>query len=405
MLSTDLKKPYGLAVDLGTTTLALALVDLEDGSVLAEDSELSPQTDFGPDVLSRITYACQNGLEGRKELKQAALSGINEVLFHLLGQTGLLPEQITKAAIAGNTAMIHFLLGEDPEGLGFAPFEPAFTGARTLLAADLGLKILPEGTVYCLPCASAYLGGDAVAGAWVTGLYKTVKNKLLMDIGTNGEILLSKDGKLWGCSCAAGPALEGNGLSCGMRAGKGAIEDAGLNEDGSWNLKIIGGQNPIGLCGSGALSVTAALLDSGRLTPDGRLEEDVLLHKGSYDVVLTQRDIRQLQLAKGALLSGVQALLRAAEIPEEAVAEAAVSGQFGSHLSSRLLVRTGILPEALEPVIAFYGNTALKGACDALVSAEARKVMEDIAADLAVIELANLPDYNTLFLEALAFPE
>ena len=400
------EKEYGLAIDLGTTTLALALVDLQQGSVLAEEGDLNPQTDFGPDVLSRITYVGRNGREGRRALQKAAVRGINEALFRLLGRTGLLPQQVTKGAIAGNTTMIHLLLGEDPEGLGFAPFEPAFTGARKVLSGDLGLALAEDAELYCLPCASAYLGGDAVAGAWTMGLHKTMDTKLLVDIGTNGELLLVKDGQLYGCSCAAGPALEGNGLSCGMRAGKGAVEDAQLLPDGSWHLQTIGGRAPVGLCGSGALAATAALLASGRLAPDGLLQEEtVLLHKGAgYDITITQRDIRQLQLAKGALLSGTIALLQAAEISAEDVEEAAVAGNFGSHLSRSLLVQTGILPAGLQDAISFRGNTALQGACAALLSAEARSEMERLARHIKVVELANLPGYDSLFLEALAFP-
>ena len=406
-LTETANREYGLAMDLGTTTVALALVDLQEGSVLAEEGDLNPQTDFGPDVLSRITYACQKGPEGRKALQRAAVRGLNEALFRLLGRTGLLPQQVTRAAVSGNTVMIHLLLGEDPEGLGFAPFEPAFTGARTVAAGDLGLALEERTAVYCLPCASAYLGGDAVAGAWIVGLHKTLSTRLLVDIGTNGELLLARNGELYGCSCAAGPALEGNSLSCGMRAGKGAIEEAVLLPDGSWHLHTIGERAPVGLCGSGALAVTAALLASGRLTNDGFFEEEtVLLHEGAgYRITITQRDIRQLQLAKGALLSGVTALLQAVGVTAKDVQEVAIAGNFGSHLSRDLLVQTGILPPEVKEAVSYRGNTALQGACAALLSAEARSEMERLARRIQVVELADFPGYDSLFLEALAFPD
>jgi uncharacterized 2Fe-2S/4Fe-4S cluster protein (DUF4445 family) len=323
------------------------------------------------------------------------------------------------------------LLGVDPSPMGSAPFTPAFTRSREVRAADIGLPF-GEARLFTLPCVSAWIGADAVAGAYVCGLKTRKGGALFIDIGTNGEIVLARGGEgaentLLSCSCAMGPALEGMNIRCGMRAAAGAIEDVRIEGAGAAGalrvrLGVIGDVPPTGVCGSGVLSAIRELLRVGLLTPDGTLLGEGDLAPGDprlapcraidgqnavrlcAGVVLTQKDIREVQLAKGALLSGVRALLDKAGAKMDDIGKVLVAGQFGARLPAASLTGCGLLPDISEDEIEYVGNTSRMGA-QAALSPSARRAMEELAGSIGYVELSAMEGYEKLFLGCLGFPE
>lgn len=338
---------YGLAVDLGTTTVAAALVELDSRLRRAEAGFLNPQRAYGADVISRIQYQLEHPGDGA--LREVLLRRLRRSVEELAQAAGTAPEKIRAGAVSGNPTMVHLLLGASVEGLGRAPYRCALERPVTAEASGLGLPLAQGAELYCLPHAGPFLGGDAVAGALAAGLDRTAETVLLLDLGTNGELILSRGGRLYGCSCAAGPALEGMGLSCGMRAGPGAVEHVGRTAEG-FSLTVIGGGAPRGLCGSGVLDAVSQGVAVGVLAPNGRLREmspftrragDGTVHlvlDRAGELILTQEDVRQVQLCKGAIRSGLQVLLNRAGITAEAVDRVLVAGQFGGHLAGESLI-------------------------------------------------------------------
>lgn len=409
---------FGIAVDIGTTTIVAALVDLCTGQELLSASCVNSQSVYGQDVMSRIQYAGQPG--GAAELRDAVLRDLQSLLGHLYSRNtaGVRPDHVYEIAIAANNTMIHLLLGADPSGMGRTPYRPALHGAQTCPASVLGLPASPACMVYCLPAVSAFVGGDITAGVLTCGLDRTDRTVLFIDIGTNGEIVLSRGGRMYACSCAAGPALEGMNISCGMRAAAGAVEDVHLaDRDGTLTamLTVIGNTAPRGLCGSGLLAAIAQLRAHGIIQPTGRLQTHPLVDvvdgkkrvvlDASAGIILTQNDIRQVQLAKGALLSGIQTMMRFAGIGPSEIDEMLVAGQFGAHLKVESLVGAGIIPAALGPVVRYVGNTSKSGAMLCLLSRDERKRVEDIAGRIDYVELSALDGYEKVFVQAMKFQE
>lgn len=414
----------GMAVDIGTTTVAAALLDLRTGRELAVRTALNPQKRWGFDVLTRIGHVMEHPDEGLPALQQAVVGCLNELAKGLAEAAGLSTAAIDAVSVAANTAMLHMLLGVDPSPLAMAPFTPPFTASRRLPAAEIGLTAAPGARLYCLPSVSAYIGADIVAGLYVAGLHEARDTVLFLDIGTNGEIALAHDGRIRACSCAAGPALEGMNISCGVRACPGAVEAVDLTGDGV-ALTTIGDAPPIGLCGSGLLSAISALLRAGCLTPRGNVvkardladgdprqallrqhdgKPAVCLHPGDPPIMLTQKDVRQVQLAKGALLSGLTALLEQHGLALEAVDRVLIAGQFGAHLPVDSLTGCGIIPPGLAAKVSYLGNTSKSGACLALLSAPARRAMQRLAGEVGYLELGRLGDYDRRFMACLDFP-
>jgi uncharacterized 2Fe-2S/4Fe-4S cluster protein (DUF4445 family) len=426
----------GLAADIGTTTVDADLVDLETGAVLAERSAVNPQTRFGMDVLSRISRAMARP-DSVGEM-QRAIAGLLDAMTEDLcrdarseGGNIAEPSSIRTVAVAANCVMLHLFLGVNPAPLGAFPFTPVFVRGRGLSAADAGLKSVPrDAEVYCLPSASAFIGADIVAGVYVSELARRKGRVLFIDIGTNGEIVLSREGKLVSCSCAAGPALEGMNISCGMRAAPGAVEDVFIDgAAGTVRLKVVRDMPPAGICGSGVLAAIREMLRAGLLRADGSLTEKEELpperrnlaalrdagggeNEGSAgavrlaeNVVVTQKDIRQVQLAKGALLSGVRALLDHAGIGARDLDKVLVAGRFGEHLPAESLTECGILPAGLGGKIEYLGNSSKAGARAALMSARARGEMETLARGIEYLDLGAAPGYGDLFIQCLEFPD
>lgn len=414
---------YGVAVDIGTTTAALDLVRLSDGEILACGSMLNAQKQFGQDVLTRITYEYDHGESAISELQKAIVDSLNLEIQKLCQKTGIGQEEIREIDVAANCTMMHMLLGVDARPIGRAPYQPVFTKAQRLQAAAIGLLPETEAVLYCLPSVSAYIGADIVAGARVCGLHEETERVLFIDIGTNGEIVLASDGKLLSCSCAAGPALEGMNISCGMRAADGAVEDVRITEEGV-HLTTIGGTVPEGLCGSGILAAVKELLKHKMVKKTGVFVKKETLDEKDYrypmirlngkkrefvldperNLYLTQGDVRQVQLAKGAILSGFTALLKKAGIEMKDLTKVLIAGQFGAHLPAEFLTGVGILPEEVKDRLVYVGNTSKTGAYMTLLSQKVKQEMAELAETIAYMELAETENYERIFTDSMIFP-
>ena len=415
---------FGAAIDIGTTTLACSLTDMNTGNEVATVSMLNPQKQYGLDVLSRISYEIENGKDAVAELQESITGAINDMLYEASQSAKISPEQIYEITVAANSTMLHMLLGVDARKLGKAPFAPVFTSPKTLQASSIGINAAPGAVLYCLPGVSSYIGADIVAGAYVCELDKAAGNIIFIDIGTNGEIVLSKKGQLFCCSCAAGPAFEGMNISAGMRAASGAIESIAIHESGV-ECGVIGNVTPAGICGSGIVSAVSELIRTGIVGKDGafikkdRLADDDYRQKlirlngtkrefivadTNPAIIITQRDVRHIQLAKGAILSGVYALLNSAGLSVEDLDGAVIAGQFGAHLSAESLVGVGIVPKELSGRIKYVGNTSKTGAYMALMSGAVKQELREFSHKMKYVELSETPGYERLFSECLLFP-
>lgn len=417
---------YGIAADVGTTTVVCRLVHLETGKTTDTAASVNDQKKFGLDVLSRISYEQDHPESGRKELQEAIVGNLNRLIAQMCRRQELSTESIRRIAVSGNCTMVHMLLGADAVPLGKAPFLPVLKGPQRCLAGEIGLK-LERAELYCIPAVSAYIGGDIVAGAYICGLKDLSGNVLFVDIGTNGEIVLARDGEMNSCSCAAGPALEGMNIHHGMRGETGAIEDVEIRPD-EIHLKVIGGGPAEGICGSGILAGIKELLRCGVLRKSGafvhpdRLPEgddrkkylhvnpedgtrSVFLQENPVPVEITQKDVRQVQLTKGAIRSGIEILLENNGLEPSMLDEVMIAGQFGSHLPPEDLTGVGILPEETRERIHYVGNTALTGAVAALLSEGIRKEMEALAEEIGYTELGETPEYEYRLAEWLEFPK
>lgn len=422
---------FGVALDIGTTTLVATLVDLGTGSEWAVASRLNPQTRFGDDVLTRILYARQDD-NGLRRMHETIVDAVDEMIGELCQQAGIPRERIYEIAFAGNTTMQQLLCGIDTSALGEVPFVPATSRAMTFPAADLGLHIHPRGSGYVMSVIGGFVGGDTVAGILATGLAEAEGPTLLVDIGTNGEIVLQANGKLLAASTAAGPAFEGARISCGMRGATGAIEKVVV--DGRLRTNVIGNVPPVGLCGSGLIDVAAELLRHQILTPQGRLlppdelpagvlpdlAERVLLQDGKTafllasaaesgmerPIVLTQRDVRELQLATGAIRAGIVILLQQAGLRPQDLERVLIGGGFGNFIRRNNAQRIGLLPCEIEHRrIRYMGNTSLAGARLAALSRQARQAAEDIALRTEHVDLSTDKAFQQAFADAMLFPE
>lgn len=418
----------GVAVDVGTTTLAAALLDLRTGDELAIASRMNPQVSYGDDVLTRIKYAGQTP-SGLSELSQAIARAINDCVEELCHKAGRSREHVYEVALAGNTTMQHLLAALDVRPLGTAPFAPTCRQGLLLRAAELGLAIHPRASAWIYPIIGGFVGGDTVAGMVATRIDQAQGPTLLIDIGTNGEIVLAHAGRLWAASTAAGPAFEGARISCGMRATRGAIEKVAFDTD--VQLGVIANTPATGLCGSGLVDLAAELLRTGILSPDGRLLEpdelpphlpeplrnrvrrgenggmEFLLTAGPGEpLTLTQRDIRELQLAAGAIRAGVQILLRQAGLAGPDLRQLLLAGGFGSYIRRDNAQRLGLLPpDTPRESIHYVGNTSLNGAKWALLSVNVRRHAQRLAETTRHVELSLDPGFQMEFAEAMIFPQ
>ena len=417
-------KIYGVVIDIGTTTVVTSLVDMNSGEELSIESIINPQKQYGLDVLTRIAYELENKENGIENLQKSIVNAINNMIEKMCKKAKVDLENIYEISVSANCTMMHMLLGIDATSIAKPPFAPIFINSKNILAKDIGLVGSSESRLYCLPSVSSYIGSDIVAGAYVCGLEKTKDSVLFIDIGTNGEIVLSNKGKLLSCSCAAGPALEGMNISCGMRAANGAIEDVHINEKEN-EIKVIGDDQPVGICGSGILAVVNELIRTGIVMDNGAFIKLEKLDKNDYrlsklqinnkrrefilvdkedKLLITQGDIRQVQLAKGAILSGFYTLLKKSNIEMGDLEKVIIAGQFGAHISADSLVGTGILPKEVKDKIDYVGNSSKTGAYMALMSKYVKKEMELLAKKIDYMELGVSEGYNLLFSQCLKFP-
>ncbi len=418
---------FGLAMDIGTTSVVTTLIELESGEQLASVSSLNPQAVFGGDLMSRIAF-CQFDPGNLKKLQSRIIGLLNEQIDQVVQESGVLAKWIYKVVVVGNTCMHHILLGIDPSYVGLAPYAPVMRHPLVLPARELFLKVNPEARVCLLPIVAGFVGADAVAVALATRIYESPEIRIAVDIGTNGEVLLGSREKLWACSAPAGPALEGAQIKHGMRGAFGAIDKVWVEDD--VRVHVIGEAAPQGICGSGIIDTLAALLEAGVIDWTGLIcvedrdrlaarlrdrvgvrgeERQVILVRAAEagaerEIVLTQDDVRQVQLAKGAIASGVRMLQHVAGIRDAQVAELMLAGGFGNYLSIQSAVRIGLIPPLPVERIRYVGNAASLGAQLCLVSEAERERAERIARSIEHISLAAHPDFQDIFVEAMNFP-
>jgi len=409
---------YGLVLDLGTTTVVGALLDLRSGAIAALASRLNRQERLGSDVISRISHAVERP-HGLSELQDALLTTIEELSRELCEAAHTQSTRVYHAVVTGNATMLHLLLGIDAKHLSVTPFAPVFRATVDQPAHELGLSLHPEARVQTFPLVGAYVGADIVAGVLATGIGRESKVSLLIDIGTNGEIVLSAGERTLATAAPVGPAFEGASIRCGMRATPGAIEAVALGD--AVELRVIGGGPARGICGSGLADAVAALLTCGLLDASGRLRRRVeapghplaerlvevdgapafRLAKG---VELTQRDICELRYAKGAIAAGVQILMDDLGIGQEQIDEVLLAGSFGTYIDPLSARAIGLTARVDAERIVSAGNSSLEGAKMALLSFRERQVGFALAARIEYVEHSSRPDFNEAFVSSLEFP-
>jgi uncharacterized 2Fe-2S/4Fe-4S cluster protein (DUF4445 family) len=417
---------YGVAIDIGTTTVVVYLCHLATGELVGVASELNPQAQFGEDVISRLQIAV-SGAEGLARLHGAITQAIDRLIGRAAEEAGVAREHIYEIVIVGNTCMSHLLLGLHPVGLVRLPFVPAFKGAQTVRAAELGIRIHGDGQVYVVPNIGGYVGADTVGVILASELDEAKGLQVAVDIGTNGEIVVAQDGELWACSTAAGPAFEGAKISRGMRAATGAIDKVSI--DGDVTYHVLGEVRPTGICGSGLVDAVAEMTRMGVVDKSGRLrsQEDVngapekvrrrivqnesglefVLAAGDESgsgrpIAITARDVREAQLAKGAIYAGVDLLLRSLGRRPEEVDRLLLAGAFGNYIRRESAVAIGLVPDLPAERIVSIGNAAGLGARLALCSISLRRRAEGIARRVRHVELSEEEGFYDRFAEAMA---
>jgi uncharacterized 2Fe-2S/4Fe-4S cluster protein (DUF4445 family) len=413
---------WGVAIDIGTTTVTLWLVNLLDGQVRAQTAEYNGQIARGEDVISRIIYASKNGGEG--EMRKLVLQTINKLLERACKRAQLDPNEIFKVTVAGNSTMIHLLLGIPAESIRLMPFVTAVNSTPPLTAAEVAIDVHPDALIDCLPGVASYVGADISAGVLSSGMDDTDQVSLFLDIGTNGETVLGSHDWLVTCACSAGPAFEGAGVLNGMRATRGAIEEVWIHgQTYEPNYRVIGEAKPRGLCGSGLISLLAELFLNGVLDKGGNLNATLptnRVRQGDHgleyvvawgdethhgqDIVITHVDVDNLLRAKAAIYAGFTVLANSVGFPLEAVEQVLIGGAFGKYINVEKAVEIGLLPDMPWERFHFLGNTAVQGAYRALLDRKTRARIEDIAGRMTYVELSADNSFYDAFTSALFLP-
>ena len=406
----------GLAVDIGTTKLAGYLVDLSTGETIAKTGAMNPQIAYGEDVISRIAYAQEDPVK-RRLLQSSLVEALNAMLADLCSSSGVLPHQVAQAVIVGNTAMHHLFAGLPVRQLAHAPYVPAVSEALSFPASQVGLGLAPGGVVQLLPNIAGYVGADHVAVILATRLWEASQPAIAIDIGTNTEISLAVDGRLYSCSCASGPAFEGAHIHDGMRAAPGAIERVQMIQD-DIRIYTIGDQPPAGICGSGILDVVAELRRNGILDERGGLNsinprvrpsqqglEFMLVPEADTahgkDITISRRDVNEIQLAKAAIRTGIDVLLEVAGLQAQDVHDWIIAGAFGTYINLESAIRIGLFPPAPLERFRQVGNAAGMGARQALLSRSSFHIAEQVARKVNYIELTTYEGFQERFLKAM----
>ena len=424
-------RAFGLAFDLGTTTVVATLLDLTTGTPAAVESMLNKQQPFGADVIARIS-ATMLDPAARDKLRDLARETLAELSEAVCKAGGVRPDEVYEVALAGNATMVHLVLGIDPEPLGVAPFIMSTRLLPEVRARDLGVPAHPQARAVVFPAFGAYVGGDITAGLLASGMDRDPRIRLFIDIGTNCEIVLGGRDWLLATAAPAGPAFEGASIRCGMRAADGAVEAVAITEDGDLKLTVIGDSEPKGLCGSGLVDAVAALTEAGIIDSTGRFVQDLaarlpepvhrlaerltmigkervfVLHWSAdrdpaNSVYVSQRDIRELQFAKAAIATGWRILLEEADLETEDVKQVLLAGSFGSYLSAKSAIRIGLVPDVGPRRIIAAGNVAGEGAKMALLSIRDRAAALALLGEVNYVELSDRPDFNDRFIDQLGF--
>lgn len=414
-------KNFGVAFDIGTTTVSGQLIDLNTGKILGTKATYNKQAQFGSDVITRIVYA--KDIDGLEVLHQVVVADMNEMVRQLSQEHGVDLNDVTYAVCAGNTTMMHLLLRVDPTYIRKEPYVPTLNFVPVVRASEAEIRINPRGLLYCVPGIASYVGGDVTAGVISSGLYSQEPLGVLIDIGTNGEVVLGNRDFLISSAASAGPAFEGSGVSCGMRAAKGAIQKVKIKvSDFEVSYSTIGGMRPLGICGSGYIDTLAELLRAGVLDKDGKIKEikHRMIREGpegrefvvvgkedsatGKDIVITEADIENIKRAKAAIYAGVSMLIRHMELSLEKVDRIFVAGGFGTYLDMDNAIRIGLLPDIDRKKFLFIGNSSLSGARQMLCSSEAVKIAEGVARKMTYLELSVEPRYMDEYMAALFFP-
>lgn len=419
---------YGLAFDLGTTTLVGTILHTVSGRDLAISSRMNPQAIYGDDVISRISFV-KNSPEGLEELHRQVVGVVNEMIDELAERAKVKRGDIHRMTVTGNSTMQHIFLKVSPESLGSLPFSLVVEEGVEIKAGELGVRINPEGVVFVFPNIAGFVGGDTVSVILATGLSQSEEIKLMVDIGTNGEVVLGNRKRLLAASTAAGPAFEGARISQGMRASPGAIEKVVIN--GEVEVNVIGDVPPSGICGTGLIDAVAEMLKVGIVDKSGKIiscsalkgkisdsllrrvikegtNSKFLLVEGNltrnkHPIFITQKDVRELQLAKGAIAAGVKILKKELGIEDKDISQILLAGAFGNFIRRRQAKRIGLIPDLPSERIRFIGNAASSGAKLALLSKELKKEAGTISRETEYIELSSRLDFQEEFAQAMAF--
>lgn len=419
---------YGMAFDIGTTSVIGSLHDLTTGEALATVGGLNPQAVHGGDLMSRIAYA-QFDDKKLQILRGTILKAVNQYIVDACKQAEIDPTHLYKIVVVGNTCMHHIFLGIDTSHVGLAPYAPVWRKSMEVAASEIPLKSAKNARVCLLPIIAGFVGADTIGAVLASGIHTSIEPRAMVDIGTNGEVVMGNKDRLVACSAPAGPALEGGEITHGMRGANGAIEGATIDVDVS--LQVIGGTPPIGICGSGLIDAVAQMLNAGVLEDSGRLAykhfdalpetlksrflkhdkiRAFILARGDItghgdDITLTQMDIRALQFAKGAIYAGIVMLQKVMDLKDEDLAEVLLCGGFGNYINLAAAKRIRMFPDLPEDKISYIGNAALVGAEMALLFETERQQAEEIVGRIEHVALATHLEFQTIFVDACRFAD
>lgn len=421
---------YVMAFDIGTTTIVGYLLDVTDGKELAVSSMLNPQSQYGADVIERSNYAISDGVE---ELSSLVHEALNQLIEKAVKQAGIAKESIYMISVVGNTCMHHLFAGISPKALVHAPYNPTISESMMLKASDMEISIFPDGRVMLLPNIAGFVGADTVGVLLATEFDTLEELSLVIDIGTNGEMVMGDKNRRIACSTAAGPAFEGAKITCGMRGAKGAIDHVKW-EDGQFTYSVIGGGKPVGICGSGLMDIVTFLLEGGLMDEMGRMmDEDeyeseiaeacasriirveprnmkAFLLAGENEsgngekIYLSQKDIREVQLAKSAMAAGVTLMADTLGVEIGDIKKVMIAGAFGNYMSPHSACGIGMIPQELEDRIVPVGNAAGEGAKIAALNQAEYERCQKMAVECEFLELATHPDFQDTYVDLMEFP-
>ena len=416
------QRHFAVAVDIGTTTVWVQLLDLANGAILGQAADYNAQMSYGDDVISRIVF-CQKE-QGLQKLQRSAVTTINQVMHRLLKLHKLSPEDISHITVAGNTTMTHLFYGIDPKYIRLSPYTPTAGSIPLVRARDLGLEVPEHVYIFCVSSVSSYVGGDIVSGVLASGIYKDPKLTLFIDIGTNGEIVIGNQAWLACAACSAGPAFEGGGIKFGMRASAGAIEDVIINpETFEPTLITIDMVKPKGIAGSGLINLLAAMMEADLISPNGKLREDLgtprirmgdsgreyVLVFGSetqsgQDLTISESDIDNLMRAKGAMFAGYLTLLESVGLKLQDLEQVILAGAFGNFINIESSIAIGLLPDLPRDRFQFVGNASLQGASLLAFSLDLMEEERRVANMMTNFELSETPGFMNQYIAALFLP-